>query len=57
MKKVSNFDVFLVIWCSFFTIFEIINLLNGNYGIHVMGLAVQLSFGALALKSIIEDLQ
>ena len=59
MKKVRNIDVFLAIWCSIFAIYETFMLVNGSgiKELHVIGLAIQVGFGAIAFKNIIENVQ
>lgn len=61
MKKVSNFDVFLVIWAGAFGLWEVFKLINDTnisaQGFHILIIALQFAFCGIAIKNIIEALQ
>ena len=59
MEKVRNIDLFLLVWCTIFAIYEGYCMRNGigTFGMHLFAFAIQISILCLTVKNIIVSLQ
>lgn len=55
MKNVKDMDLFLVVWCTVFAIYEGYCLANGIgiFGVHLIGFAIQFGVLCMTIRSVI----